>query len=615
MSTSVPKSTPYMSDKRGPPYGPMGRQPSWDSMHALTDGMQKMSVRNTPNAAGAGAAANGAKQRRGSHSDSSSESAAIVTPVPSKDIDAVNGKDASKGQASQLHGNQYQSPHTTTGFQYRGSMPPGALGKSDEVLQVDYNLQPRHFIPGTMTSTPMMNNGPGSRTLQSSTFGQNSQNGPNGAASNFPNVPQPPNLAGFYGQNAGFSANGPSAVEKAAQDMAAQIALNNALQGLSQQQTNMNPAALAAAAAAAGYGNPPMLPGLYPNSLYNAPGPSPGVPPFYAGQDGVAQAVANAVASLPPGAFHAALQQAGLAAYPMGTPPASNQGGPSANNRKLGLYKTELCRSWEEKGTCRYGPKCQFAHGEDEIKRVQRHPKYKTEICRTFWLSGSCPYGKRCCFIHTELPAGGASGPSEEQKEAQETRERAQSAGSDSEQQQTSMLARIKRNEPTTPSPPTATAMPQGVNGSMNSPNSGRPTPAALRVDTKSLEQTVPKNSYPYTSNPAMPAPGLSMDVRVGRLSPVPATAGADFGRHAAARLEVVGVSPQSTQTQRPPHPGHLRSVSQTFASSAIEPTGGRDSPAMGNPHNRSDSWGPNAMMAPASAIEPPTRYNERKWA
>ena len=52
-----------------------------------------------------------------------------------------------------------------------------------------------------------------------------------------------------------------------------------------------------------------------------------------------------------------------------------NGGGPSANNRKLGLYKTELCRSWEEKGSCRYGTKCQFAHGEDELRNVARHPK------------------------------------------------------------------------------------------------------------------------------------------------------------------------------------------------------------------------------------------------
>ena len=57
---------------------------------------------------------------------------------------------------------------------------------------------------------------------------------------------------------------------------------------------------------------------------------------------------------------------------------SSGQTGPSANNRKLGLYKTELCRSWEEKGTCRYGGKCQFAHGEDELRKVSRHPKARS---------------------------------------------------------------------------------------------------------------------------------------------------------------------------------------------------------------------------------------------
>ncbi|KAI8055645.1 hypothetical protein BDF22DRAFT_610437, partial [Syncephalis plumigaleata] len=63
-------------------------------------------------------------------------------------------------------------------------------------------------------------------------------------------------------------------------------------------------------------------------------------------------------------------------------------------------YKTELCRSYEETGHCRYSAKCQFAHGMTELRQVQRHPKYKTEICRTFWEKGTCPYGKRCCFIH-----------------------------------------------------------------------------------------------------------------------------------------------------------------------------------------------------------------------
>ncbi|KNZ60902.1 uncharacterized protein VP01_1484g1 [Puccinia sorghi] len=92
--------------------------------------------------------------------------------------------------------------------------------------------------------------------------------------------------------------------------------------------------------------------------------------------------------------------------------PAASQKGcedGSASHKKTNLYKTELCRSWEEKGTCRYGSKCQFAHGQEELKNVSRHPKFKTEICRTFWLHGSCPYGKRCCFLHTTPTQSGVS--------------------------------------------------------------------------------------------------------------------------------------------------------------------------------------------------------------
>ncbi|KAI9224127.1 hypothetical protein BC828DRAFT_341244, partial [Blastocladiella britannica] len=62
-------------------------------------------------------------------------------------------------------------------------------------------------------------------------------------------------------------------------------------------------------------------------------------------------------------------------------------------------YKTEICRSWEETGICRYGNKCQFAHSMDELRTISRHPKYKTEVCRTFHEQGWCPYGRRCCFI------------------------------------------------------------------------------------------------------------------------------------------------------------------------------------------------------------------------
>lgn len=63
-------------------------------------------------------------------------------------------------------------------------------------------------------------------------------------------------------------------------------------------------------------------------------------------------------------------------------------------------YKTELCRQFIENGECKYGDKCQFAHGIPDLKDVNRHPKYKTDYCKTFHSKGFCPYGPRCHFIH-----------------------------------------------------------------------------------------------------------------------------------------------------------------------------------------------------------------------
>lgn len=75
---------------------------------------------------------------------------------------------------------------------------------------------------------------------------------------------------------------------------------------------------------------------------------------------------------------------------------ASSSSVPSSSSR----YKTELCRSFTESGFCKYGGKCQFAHGAEELRDLNRHPKYKTEPCRTFHTIGFCPYGVRCHFVH-----------------------------------------------------------------------------------------------------------------------------------------------------------------------------------------------------------------------
>lgn len=87
---------------------------------------------------------------------------------------------------------------------------------------------------------------------------------------------------------------------------------------------------------------------------------------------------------------------------------SSFSSGPGSVGFRGDRYKTELCRTYEEMGTCRYEDRCQFAHGATELRAVSRHPRYKTELCRTFHTSGFCPYGYRCHFIHAkQVPVQG----------------------------------------------------------------------------------------------------------------------------------------------------------------------------------------------------------------
>ncbi|KAJ7293230.1 hypothetical protein C8J57DRAFT_1111535 [Mycena rebaudengoi] len=288
--------------------------------------------------------------------------------------------------------------------------------------------------------------------------------------------------------------------------------------------------------------------------------PPPTGMPLYANQFYAAQAAAEAYGR-PDVATAQAMAAARLQAQytgPYGVPqqvqqdgslsPGSTNGqGPSANNRKLGLYKTELCRSWEEKGTCRYAGKCQFAHGEDELRNVSRHPKYKTEICRTFWVSGSCPYGKRCCFIHTELPPSGPNGEAiPPPPTAQDGRARSLSTNSDPNEGSVSLLARISKREQQNNAPTPTEATPSSGGFQFTRPPTG-----SLRVDTSvegaSLKQN--KSAYPsFASNGVL----LHAPERIRAKSPAPVTAGPDLGRHNNSRLEIVGYNQRTTKAPTP---------------------------------------------------------------
>jgi len=99
----------------------------------------------------------------------------------------------------------------------------------------------------------------------------------------------------------------------------------------------------------------------------------------------------------PPPPAHRKLDRSQSEPAPSALLTASNA---KAANINTSRYKTELCRPFEESGSCKYGDKCQFAHGAHELRNLVRHPKYKTELCRTFHTIGFCPYGPRCHFIH-----------------------------------------------------------------------------------------------------------------------------------------------------------------------------------------------------------------------
>jgi hypothetical protein len=78
----------------------------------------------------------------------------------------------------------------------------------------------------------------------------------------------------------------------------------------------------------------------------------------------------------------------------------------------LSKEKTELCKNWEAYHYCKFGDRCSFAHGIEELRsRTDMPPTYKLRQCKQFSETGICSYGKRCQFIHNSLS-------SDKQKEA-----------------------------------------------------------------------------------------------------------------------------------------------------------------------------------------------------
>lgn len=76
-----------------------------------------------------------------------------------------------------------------------------------------------------------------------------------------------------------------------------------------------------------------------------------------------------------------------------------------------GGYKSTLCKNFSESGSCSFGPKCTFAHGQAEIRSnansniMVQGPdgkiKFKTVMCTVFMEKGFCTRGDFCGFAHS----------------------------------------------------------------------------------------------------------------------------------------------------------------------------------------------------------------------
>ena len=80
-------------------------------------------------------------------------------------------------------------------------------------------------------------------------------------------------------------------------------------------------------------------------------------------------------------------------------------------------YKTTLCKHYGTPQGCSYGDKCQFAHGEKELRQADKNMmfpnpmqgmnnkqknslNYKIVKCKNWEKDKSCKYGAHCTFAH-----------------------------------------------------------------------------------------------------------------------------------------------------------------------------------------------------------------------
>ncbi|TKY59527.1 Zinc finger protein 36, C3H1 type 3 [Spatholobus suberectus] len=87
---------------------------------------------------------------------------------------------------------------------------------------------------------------------------------------------------------------------------------------------------------------------------------------------------------------------------------SSGRGSSSSSSTSKSVFKTEICRAWEESGNCRYNSKCQFAHGKEELHtgRLSTKSKSGAQTCsKSSIRAGSSTHGPSSRNVHQQNAA------------------------------------------------------------------------------------------------------------------------------------------------------------------------------------------------------------------
>ncbi|XWS39692.1 hypothetical protein CRYUN_Cryun18bG0076700 [Craigia yunnanensis] len=76
--------------------------------------------------------------------------------------------------------------------------------------------------------------------------------------------------------------------------------------------------------------------------------------------------------------------------------------GSSSYSGSFGFYKSEICRALGEFGHCRYGSKCQFTHGKEDVRSTcfPFRSKSEAQMYKSYASTVSGTYGSRPRLLH-----------------------------------------------------------------------------------------------------------------------------------------------------------------------------------------------------------------------